>query len=144
MVNLTDFAIRPARALSDGEVLETGRHRIRFLSTPHVPHAWDAGLFFDEQERVLMCSDLFFHPGDPEPLTSSDIVDRAKSSIMANLSSPFANDMPYTPYTDRTFKKLAELKPKTLALMHGSSFTGDCESALLNYAGVVKKILSSS
>jgi hypothetical protein len=29
-----------------------------------------------------------------------------------------------------TIRKLAALKPKTLALMHGPSFTGDCASAL--------------
>ena len=44
MVNVIDFADRAPRALAEGEVLQTGRHRLRFLSTPHVPHAWDAGL----------------------------------------------------------------------------------------------------
>src|SRR6516165_212585 len=57
MVNLADFAARPARALADGEVLPTGRRRLRFLATPHVPHGWDAGLFFEESERTLLCSD---------------------------------------------------------------------------------------
>jgi flavorubredoxin len=50
MVNLNDFAIRPARPLQDNEVLELGQHRLRFLSTPHVPHGWDAGLFFEERD----------------------------------------------------------------------------------------------
>jgi flavorubredoxin len=141
MVNLGDFAIRPARGMAEGEVLETGRSRIRFLSTPHVPHAWDAGLFFEEHERVLLCSDLFFHPGDPEPITSSDIVGRARSSIVANLSGPLSHDMPYTPYTDRTFQRLADLKPKVLALMHGSAYAGDGELALREYAAVVRDLL---
>jgi len=30
----------------------------------------------------------------------------------------------------QNLKKLAGLKPKTLAIMHGSSFTGDCARAL--------------
>jgi flavorubredoxin len=121
-VSVNDFADRPARALSDDEVLRTGRHRLRFLATPHVPHAWDAGLFFEEQDRTLLCSDLFFHPGDPEPLTESDIVGRAQAAIIGGLTSPLANDMPYTPYTDSTLHRLASLKPHTLAVMHGSSF----------------------
>jgi flavorubredoxin len=45
-VMVNDFADRPARVLADDEVLAIGRHRLQFLSTPHVPHCWDAGLFF--------------------------------------------------------------------------------------------------
>jgi len=125
MVMVNDFADRPARSLNDGEVLEIGRHRLQFLSTPHVPHCWDAGLFFEETDRTLLCSDLFFHPGDPEPLTESDVVGRAREAIIESLSGPFANDMPYTPYTETTLRRLATLAPRTLALMHGSSFRGD-------------------
>jgi len=35
-----------------------------------------------------------------------------------------------TPGTAPMIRKLAELKAKTLALMHGSSFRGDCAAAL--------------
>jgi len=143
LVNVNDFAVRPPRALADSEVLETGRHRLRFLATPHVPHCWDAGLFFEETERTLLCSDLFFHPGDPEPLTETDIVGRARAAILEGLSSPLANDMPYTPYTDSTFQRLADLQPRTLALMHGSAFSGDGERALRDLASVIKEMLGS-
>lgn len=141
VVTVDDFADRAARALGDGEVLETGRHRLRFLATPHVPHGWDAGLFFDETDRTLLCSDLFFHPGDPEPLTEGDVVGRARESIIAGLSSPLAKDMPYTPYTDSTLHRLADLEPQTLAVMHGSSFRGDGRSAILDLARVIKETL---
>ena len=50
IVMLNDYADRPARPLNDSEVLDLGKHRLRFLATPHVPHSWDAGLFFDETE----------------------------------------------------------------------------------------------
>ena len=143
-VTVNDFADRPARALTDGEILRTGRHRLRFLTTPHVPHSWDAGLFLEETDRTLLCSDLFFHPSDPEPLTEADIVGRAEQSILAGLSGPLANDMPYTPYTDATLRRLAALKPRTLALMHGSSFRGDGERALLELAVVLKDALGRS
>ncbi len=114
MVTVNDFADRAARPLVDGAVLQTGKHRIRFLSTPHAPHCWDAGLFFDEIERTLLCSDLFFQPGDPEPLIESGIVERARDAIQGALNGPLAKDMPYTPYTDSTLQRLAALKPTTL------------------------------
>ena len=38
--------------------------------------------------------------------------------------------VPYTPHTAQNLKKLADLKPKTLAIMHGSSFAGDSVRAL--------------
>jgi flavorubredoxin len=137
-VSVNDFAVRPARALADDELLQTGRHRLRFLATPHVPHGWDAGLFFDETDRTLLCSDLFFHPGDPEPMTSADLVGPARAAIVAGQSSPLAKDMPYTPYTDATLQRLADLKPRTLAVMHGSSFSGDGEGAVRELARVIR------
>ncbi|MDX6385185.1 MAG: hypothetical protein QOK48_2758 [Blastocatellia bacterium] len=139
MVMLGDFSDRPPRSLNDGEILETGKHRLRFLATPHVPHGWDAGLFFEETDRTLLCSDLFFHPGNPEPLTESDVVGRARDSIIEGMSSPLARDMAYTPYTDHTLERLAELQPNTLALMHGSTFRGDGRSAILDLVGVIKE-----
>jgi flavorubredoxin len=143
MVMLNDFADRAARPLTDSEVLQTGKHSIRFIATPHVPHSWDAGLFFDETERTLLCSDLFFQPGDPEALIESGIVDRARDSIKGAMTGPLANDMPYTPYTDRTLQRLAALNPLTLAAMHGSSFRGDGRKALRDLAVVVKDLLGN-
>jgi flavorubredoxin len=141
VVMVNDFADRPARALSDGEILQTGRNRLQFLSTPHVPHCWDAGLFFETVERTLLCSDLFFHPGDPEPLTESDVLERARESILQNLPGPMANDMPYTAHTDATLRRLAELNPQTLALMHGSSFRGNGRQQILDLGAVLKELI---
>jgi flavorubredoxin len=139
MVMLNDYADRPARALQDNEVLEIGKRRLRFLATPHVPHSWDAGLFFEETDQTLLCSDLFFHPGDPEPFTESDIVGRARESILGGMNSPLAKDMPYTPYTDRTLQRLAALAPRTLAVMHGSSWGGDGRQAITDLAVVIRE-----
>ena len=141
-VSVNDFADRAARPLADGEVLPTGAHRLRFLSTPHLPHGWDAGLFFDEGEATLLCSDLFFHPGDPAPVSESDIVGPAQEAIRSNLTGPMAHDLPYTPYTDRTLQRLAALKPSTLAVMHGASFRGNGQAALLDLAAVIRALLS--
>jgi flavorubredoxin len=142
-VSVNDVAVRPGRALADDEVLETGRHRLRFLATPHLPHGWDAGLFFEESDRTLLCSDLFFRPGDPEPLTRADIVGPARDAMIAGKAGPLAHDMPYTPYTDATLRRLAALQPRTLATMHGSSFSGDGEQALRELAQVIRELLAT-
>lgn len=141
MVMLSDFADRPPRTLADDEVFEIGSHRLRFLATPHVPHGWDAGLFFDETERTLFCSDLFLQNGDPEPLEKSDIVGPAREAITASLSGPLANDLPYTPHTDATLRRLADLAPATLAVMHGSSYRGDGRRALQDLAVILRDLL---
>jgi flavorubredoxin len=138
-VMLNDFALRPARALADGEVLKTGRRRLRFLATPHVPHGWDAGLFFEETDRTLFSSDLFFHAGDPVALTESDIVGAAETAIVEGQKGPLANDLPYTASTDGVLRRLAALAPQTLAVMHGSSCHGDGKNALLELAGVLQR-----
>jgi flavorubredoxin len=141
MVSVNDFAVRPARPLANDEVIETGHHRLRFLATPHVPHSWDAGLFFEEKDRTLLCSDLFFQPGDLDPVTTADIVGAARNALLASRSGPLANDMPYTPYTDATLQRLAALKPQTLAVMHGSSFSGDGARALRDLARAIRETL---
>lgn len=143
VVTLDDFADREVRALADGEALALGRQRLRFLATPHVPHGWDAGLFFDEVARTLFCSDLFFHAGDPEPITGSDIVGRARDAMIGGLSGPLKHDLPYTAHTDATLRRLAALEPRTLALMHGSSFTGDGGTAVRDLARVLGEILGA-
>lgn len=141
MVNLTDFADRPPRALNADEVFTTGRFRFRYRPTPHLPHGWDAGVLFEESQRVLFCSDLFTHNGDVEPLTESDILGRARQSIVDFQAGPLMDYMPYTPNTRILLEGLASLKPRTLATMHGSSFTGDCAKALIDLDGVMKETL---
>ena len=140
-VTLGDVADRPPRALADGEVLQTGTHGLQFVSTPHVPHCWDAGVFFETSDRTLLCSDLFFHGGDVEQLIDGDIVGRAADSLRANLNGPFAGDMPYTANTDATFQRLAALKPRTLGLMHGAAWYGDGQRAILDLSAVVRETL---
>ena len=52
-----------------------------------------------------------------------------------------ANDMPYTVYTDATLRRLAELEPQTLGLMHGSSFKGNGREQILDLAAVLKDLI---
>jgi len=52
-----------------------------------------------------------------------------------------ANYMPYTPHTEAQIKELALLKPRACAPMHGSTFLGDGEKALLEMGVAMKELL---
>ena len=70
MVSVNDFADRPARALADGESLRLGRHVVRWMDTPHVPHGWECGLLMETSTGTLFCGDLFTQGGAGEvPVT---------------------------------------------------------------------------
>jgi flavorubredoxin len=127
-VSLNDLADRPPRALQDGEVLDLGGKRVRHLDTPQVPHAWEARLLFEETTRTLLCGDLFTHAGNGPAVTASDIVGPAREAEELFHSSCL------TPATGATIRRLADLQPRTLALMHGSSFNGDAPQALRDLA----------
>lgn len=141
LVSVNDFSLRQARVLAHDEILKTGKYRFRFRRTPHVPHNWEAGLLFEEVTRTLLCSDLFTHDGDAEAVTESDVVDRAKRALIEGQQGPFANAYPYTPLTDSILHGLADLRPKQVALMHGSAFVGDGERALRDLAMVMQEVL---
>lgn len=142
LVSVDDVvALRPAQALADGELLCTGKYRFRFLQTPHVPHCWEASLLFEETQGTLLCSDLFHQSGDVEPCTSSDVVGRFKQTLVEYQQGPLANYLPYSNHTEPTLKRLAALKPRTLATMHGSTFVGDGERAMADLAQAMKDVL---
>jgi len=141
MVFVNDGAIRPARGLNHDERIQTGKYRLRFKSTPHLPHGWDAGFLFEETTQTLFCSDLLGHGGDTSPLTDSDVVGRFRDSTIQFQGGPLANYMPYTRHTDAQIRELASLKPRACATMHGSTFVGNGEKALLDMAVVMKEVL---
>ncbi|HUF85335.1 MAG TPA: MBL fold metallo-hydrolase, partial [Acidimicrobiia bacterium] len=124
MVSLDDLADRPPRPLRDGEVIDLGGKRVRHLDTPHVPHAWEARLLFEETTGTLLCGDLFTATGDSPALTDGDLLGPAVAAEDLFHYSALA------PATAPTIRSLAELEPSTLALMHGPSFNGDCVAAL--------------
>jgi flavorubredoxin len=128
MVSLNEMAERPPRPLGDGEIIETGAKRFRHIDTPHVPHNWEARVLFEETTGTLFCGDLFTHVGDGPAMTDSDIVEPASQAEDMFLATALA------PSTAPTIEKLADLAPTTLALMHGSSFNGDCSQALKELA----------
>ncbi len=130
LVSVNDFIAREARALADGETFATGKYRMRFCQTPHLPHGWDAGVLFEETQKTLLCSDLFHQTGDVEPLTTEDVVGRSHRAMQEYQAGVLADYVPYTPLTGRNLRKLAALEPRTLAIMHGSSYQGNGARAL--------------
>lgn len=127
-ISLNDQSLRPPRAARDNEVLDLGGRRIRYLATPHVPHGWDAGLIFEETTGTLLCSDLLGQVGDGPALTEHDIVEAALEG------EALWHSMSVTPEWVATVHRLADLGPRTLAIMHGSSFSGDGAGALRAFA----------
>lgn len=123
-VTLNDMADRAPRTLADGEVIDLGGKRLRYLDTPHIPHGWEAGVLYEESSGTLLCGDLFTQLGDPPALTSDDIVGPA---VAAEDLFRFSS---LHPSTGRTTRRLATLAPRMLALMHGPAFAGDCQASL--------------
>lgn len=124
LVSLNDLADRPPRPLADGEVIDLGARRVRWIDTPHVPHAWESGLMFEETTATLFCGDLFTQLGDGPAIGTVDIV---PASIIAEEAFHATSLTATTAATVRTLKALA---PRRLAVMHGTCFEGDCASAL--------------
>jgi len=120
LVSISDLADRAPRALADGEALSLGRHSVRWVDTPHLPHAWECGLLTEERTHTLLCGDLFTQGGaDLPPITESDIL---------GPSEAFRQGMDYYSHTKKAralLERLASTEPTTLACMHGSAWRGD-------------------
>jgi flavorubredoxin len=130
MVSIGDFADRPPQVLGDGEELGLGRHRVRWLDTPHLPHGWESGLLHDLASATLFCGDLFTQGGAHTPAaTEADILEPSEA---------FRRPMDYYahhPATGTMLARLAALAPRTLACMHGSAWRGDGAALLTALAG---------
>jgi hypothetical protein len=61
---IEDIADRKPRALADGETLSLGKHAVKWLDAPHLPHGWECGYLMEERTRTLLCGDLFTQPGN--------------------------------------------------------------------------------
>ena len=125
LVSLNDMAARPPRVLQDGETIDLGQgKRVRYIDTPHIPHGWDAGVMFEESTGTLLCGDLFTQLGNGPALREGDVVGPAiAGEDLFKYSS-------LNPGMGTTIRGLSKLAPRTLALMHGPSYSGDGAAAL--------------
>jgi flavorubredoxin len=142
LVSADDFAIRDVRGMTVGEILITGRYRFRFIPTPHLPHGWDAALLFEENTGTLFCSDLFHQFGNGAAVTEADLIGPTTAAMEQMQQGPLAGYLPYTQHTRGLLQELADLRPTTLAVMHGSSFRGEAAPLLLELDGVLKKVFA--
>lgn len=135
MLSVNDLALRAPRPLEDGEILDLGGKRVRYLATPHVPHCWDAGLLFEETTKTLFSGDLFTQIGKSPALSDADLIGPAFAAEDTFKATAL------TPETAFTIRRLATLQPALIALMHGPAFHGNCERALLDLADGYEKRL---
>ena len=134
MVSVGDYADRAPRALADGEKLTLGRHRVRWIDAPHLPHAWECGYLIEETTGTLLCGDLFTQGGaEMPPVTDADIL---------GPSETFRRAFDYFSHTKNArglLERLASERPQTLACMHGSAWRGDGAALLRALADSLEK-----
>jgi flavorubredoxin len=126
-VSLNDLCDRPPVPV-DGDPLDIGGHVLRFIPTPHVPHNWESGLWFDETTRTLLGGDLFTSLGDGPALVETDLVEAAL------VAEGMFHQTSIGPAVSATIRGLADLEPTTIACMHGSSYQGDGSAQLRSLA----------
>jgi flavorubredoxin len=137
VLSLNDQAARPPRPLAAGEVLDLGgaglARRVVEVPTPHVPHNWESHVFFEQETRTLFCGDLLTQLGNGRALIGEDLVDAAieAEDVFGQTS--------LGPLVPATYRRLAELQPQRLAIMHGSSFEGDGAGLLRAMADVYEQ-----
>ncbi|MGH3774983.1 MAG: hypothetical protein ACRDRR_04490 [Pseudonocardiaceae bacterium] len=127
-LSINDLADRPPRALADGEVIDLGGKRVRHLDTPHTPHGWDSRVLFEETTRTLLCGDVLSQVGDGSAVTDSDILGPAIAAEDAFGYTSLGS------HTAPALRRLADLAPQVLAIMHGSSYAGDGAAVLHSVA----------
>lgn len=137
-LSLNDLCDRPPRALAEGEVLDLGGKRIRQISTPHLPHGWEAQVLYEEVTGTLLCGDLFTQVGGGPALADGDIVGPALEAEQMFGATAL------TPTTPSKLRELGDLGPSTLAVMHGRSFHGNGKQALHDLADGYELLFASA
>jgi flavorubredoxin len=133
MLSLNDQLNREPRPLQDGDVIDLGGKRVMEIATPHVPHNWESHMLFEQTTGTLFCGDLLSQTGDGPALTTAPILDAAISCEQLFMQTSMGPAVP------ATYRRLADLEPKRLAIMHGSSYEGDCASLLRQMADVYEQ-----
>lgn len=114
-VNLSGWPYRgKVEGHRDGEVIDLGERKLRFLETPHVHH-WDSMMLFEEGTKSLFPSDLFIQPGDQPPVVSEDL--GSEMCAYYREIGIFAHEDPVREVVDR----IERLDPDWIHGMHGGS-----------------------
>ena len=136
-LSIADQAARPPRPLQDGEVIDLGgaglTRRVLEVPTPHVPHNWESHVFFEQETGTLFCGDLLSQFGDGPAVVGDDLIEAAVAAEDALGQTSLG------PLVPATYRRLADLGPRRLAIMHGSSFEGDAAGLLRAMAEVYEQ-----
>jgi flavorubredoxin len=129
MVSIADLADRPPKALADQESLDLGRHTVKWIDAPHLPHGWECGFLFETTTRTLLSGDLFTQFGQVHPaITEDDILEPSESARIG------MDYYAHSPDSGRLLGRLADTAPTTLACMHGPAWRGDGATLLRRLA----------
>ncbi len=129
MIN-ADGMDRPPRVMQDGETLSLGRHVLRWLDAPHVPHGWEAGYLMEHTTQTLLCGDLFTQPGTGErSVTEADVLEPSEAFRKTG-----GDYFSHGAHLQRSLARMASLEPALLACMHGSAWRGDAKRLLQELA----------
>lgn len=121
-VNLAHWNYKgPVKGMLDGDTLDLGRHRLRFLETPHVHH-WDSMMVFEETTSSLFPADLFIQPGDQPPIVTEDLT--LQMLGLYRKIGIFAHEAPVRKVVSRVQK----IDPAWIHPMHGGSFKRELAS----------------
>jgi flavorubredoxin len=142
LLSLDDQALRPPRPLADGEVIDLGgaglARRVVEIPTPHVPHNWESHVFFEQETGTLFCGDLLTQLGNGPAIVGDDLLEAAV------LAEDVFHQTSLGPLVPATYRRLADLQPRRLAIMHGSSYEGDAAGLLRAMADVYEQRLDGA
>lgn len=103
---------------AEGDVIDLGGHKLRFLETPHVHH-WDSMMVVEETTNSLFPSDLYLQPGEQPPVTGEDLSNQMLESY--RMFGIFAHEDPVRAVA----RRIDVLQPDWIHAMHGATITGD-------------------
>lgn len=104
------------QGMQDGNTLDLGKHKLRFLETPHVHH-WDSMMIIEESTKSLFPADLFIQPGDQPPVVNENLSD-AMCQLYRQVGI-FAHEAPVRHVVNR----VAAMDLDWVHAMHGGTIT---------------------
>jgi flavorubredoxin len=117
------------QGFKDGEMLNLGAHKLRFLETPHVHH-WDSMMLFEETTKSLFPADLFMQAGDQPPVVNENL--GIEMCAMYRSLGIFADEAPVRNVVDR----IEGMRPNWVHAMHGGTLTA---SSLPGYVRALRE-----
>lgn len=131
IVSVADLADSRPLALADGEARSLGRHTVRWIDAPHLPHGWECGFLMEESTDGHDVVRRPVHATRSRPA-------RADDTDILGPREAFRGAMDYFSHSKNAgdlLEKLARHNPTTLACMHGSAWRGDGAALLRALAG---------